>query len=248
MPLEVCCRPAGVRGDRNGVGTGRFETPLQLEREQQVGELALPVRAHGVVSASREIQIVEHDRARSVGLAGHGDDTRLRGPAHKGHEERGQGEVTRVVHTELALESLCRAALGARHDTGVVDEQIQSLGATEHLVRKAANRLQVRQIEPAELGLLLKLFRLDARHRCFALLAAAATEDHARSLLGQRARRLETDPRVGPGHDGDPSVLPGHVFVGPPLLAHSLLLSLRRRCLRRQIGLDSWPLPQPDTH
>ena len=58
--------------------SGPVDPALQLEREEQVGQLALPVRSPRPVAALGH-QVVEVDRTDGMQLAGHGDD-----PAHIG--------------------------------------------------------------------------------------------------------------------------------------------------------------------
>src|SRR3954451_19161127 len=57
--LQVGRGVAGMRRDRADAGAGRGEPPLELEREEQVRELRLPVGAPALVGAPLPVEVVD---------------------------------------------------------------------------------------------------------------------------------------------------------------------------------------------
>lgn len=124
-------RQSGIQ-DAAGVDGVRPDAPVrqpagQLDREEDVGRLALPVGRPGLVRpAVGEVVVVEPERADLVAAARGVDDARP-GPGGEdlGHEGVGQQEVPEVVRGQLQLVALLvPAVLRHRHDAGIVDDDV----------------------------------------------------------------------------------------------------------------------------
>ena len=122
------------------------ESALELEREQQVGELAVAVRLAGVVRPRMPVQIVEVDLSACVGVRGDRDD-----PAGDVRQQQiGQDEVTEMVRADLALEAIGGSPFRDQHDPGVVDEDVDGAGPRG---REGSNRCQVLEVQRPDLGI-----------------------------------------------------------------------------------------------
>src|SRR5947209_3302526 len=80
---------------------------LQLEGEEQVGELRLPVCAPAAIVAL-SLQIVEVDLAHAMRAAAHRHDARVGPSFHQPDEHPRQREVPEMVRAELQLEAVAR--------------------------------------------------------------------------------------------------------------------------------------------
>jgi len=129
---EVGVRHARVHNDAGRRSLRAFEPPFQLESEEQIRQLAAPVRRPRNVAAL-PLQVAEvHGRA-AMRNGADGDDAGGRGfrliagTEQRGQQQPGEREVAEVIRAELQLESLRRgAALRQGHDAGIVDEQIEA--------------------------------------------------------------------------------------------------------------------------
>jgi hypothetical protein len=133
----------GWAGDRAHVGAGVFEAALELEREQQVGQLRLAVRRPAPVAPSLPVQVIEPDRAEPVGRGGDGDDAL----GDERQQQVGEGEGTEMVRAELELEAVGRTPLGHSHHARVVDQDVDRFAIGEQLAREVPHRGQVRKIQ-----------------------------------------------------------------------------------------------------
>ena len=141
--LKVRCRESGVRKHAEGIVSGLGESPLQFERKQPIGELALSVGTPLVV-AGFQPEIVETN------------PTCVRGEARDGHhaafaclkkqigEVGGECEVTKVVGTDLRLESVVCFASGDCHYPSVVHQDVQPRVLGAKLGREIFNRGETR--------------------------------------------------------------------------------------------------------
>src|SRR5208282_2956353 len=87
---------------------GSVGSPLQLEGEQQVGELALPV-SHPLAVAMLPLEIVETNAAHAMRAAADVDDPGALGGAQAIEQQAGQREMPQVIGAELHLEAVRRA-------------------------------------------------------------------------------------------------------------------------------------------
>ena len=142
-----------MRGHRDRVGTCGRESTLQLEREQQVGELALAIRAPRPIAA-RGLQVVEVDAPHPMGEAADVDDSRVGRAEQHRQQMSSQCHVPEMVRDELQLESVDGLLVRRRHHTGVVHQQVEALELVTDLCRRRGDRGQGRHIE------------IDQRHRC----------------------------------------------------------------------------------
>lgn len=129
-------RMCGQR-DRGGVPGG--QAALQFVGEQQVRQLRLRVCGVSPI-ASGGLQVVEVQGSGAVAEAGDGDDPGRRGGAEPVEEESGQSEVSQVVDARLCLEAVLGVGVGRPPDSGVVDEQVQTVVASADLVGGGTHR------------------------------------------------------------------------------------------------------------
>ena len=117
---------------------GCVGSPLQLEGEQQVGELALPV-SHPLAVALLPLQIVESNFAHAMRATGDVGDPCAFGGEQPIEQQAGQREMPQVIGAELHLEAVHREAVRDRHDAGVVAEHVQRGMPPMERVGEAAN-------------------------------------------------------------------------------------------------------------
>jgi hypothetical protein len=90
---------AGMSGDRAHSAAGRGEPALELECEQEVGQLGVAVGAEVVVGALLPVEVVEVQVAEAVQLGGDRHDP----IGDAGEQQVGQGERSEVVDADLGL-------------------------------------------------------------------------------------------------------------------------------------------------
>jgi hypothetical protein len=112
-------RVGGQQGHRQIVGP---EEAVELEGEQQVGELGLGVRGPALVAPPLPVQVFDVDATPAVADAGYGDHPALRRGEQRQHEP-GEGVMAKVVRADLALEAVLGPRQRGGHDAGVVDQQ-----------------------------------------------------------------------------------------------------------------------------
>src|ERR1700676_745083 len=89
---------------------GGLEPPVQLECEEQGGELGLGVGAPARVVAFA-LQIVEAHMASLVVVAAHGHDASVRPLFKEGQQEARQGEMAEMIGPELELKAIGRLSV-----------------------------------------------------------------------------------------------------------------------------------------
>ena len=127
------------------VRSGRGQPPLQLQHEQQIGQLRLPVRRPLLVRPPLPVEVGQVDLAHPVGAGADADDP----VGELWQQQVGQGEVAEVVGAELELEALGGPAQRHRHHPGVVDQQVDRPrpGPGE-----GADGAQIGEVERPDLG------------------------------------------------------------------------------------------------
>src|SRR5580692_7846994 len=99
---------------------------LHLRREQQIGQLALPVSAPLAV-AILPLEVLETYRAHAMRSARDVDDPGAFGGEEPIEQQSGQREVPEVIGAELHLETVGSLTIWDRHDAGVVAQHMQCL-------------------------------------------------------------------------------------------------------------------------
>ena len=98
-----------------------------------------------------------------VGVARQAHDAGTSGGKQQRQQQPGEGEVPEIVCRQLHLEAVEAAfTLRRRHDAGVQDKQVQRFACRKHLLGKAADRSQGRQVEAADKDLRTGLLVADA--------------------------------------------------------------------------------------
>lgn len=115
--------PHDARGESVDRDPRALQPASQLQREQQVGQLALTV-AERLAVVLFTVQVVEVDVAVLVELRGDHDDAAGSGGLQPVQQEVSEEEVTQVVHAELHLKAVLRLGVGALVDARIVDEHV----------------------------------------------------------------------------------------------------------------------------
>ena len=124
------------------------QAALQLVGEEQVGQLAAGVGAPaGIFTPAVEVIKIYHPAG--VDQAGDGDDAGIRGSQKLVEQQTGEGEVTQVVDAELQLEAIDGLAVGGGHQTGVVDQDVQTRMLFGEGQGERTHGAQVGQVERA---------------------------------------------------------------------------------------------------
>jgi hypothetical protein len=212
----------GRHRDRRGAAAR--ESALQLEGEEEVGELALPIGPPGPVGALA-LEVVEANAPDAVHGAAHGHHPRARGRQQQVQQEPGQREVAEVVGAELHLEAVGREGARDRHDPGVVHQQVQGGVALAEGVGEGAHGGEAREVQGERLHRIRRgreggdLLLGGAR-----LLGIAAGQHHAGAAPRERPRGLEPEPAVRSRHDRHAPVERRHVVRGPAFLHRGPIL------------------------
>ena len=116
---------------------------LDLVGHVDVCGFGLTVGGPGVVGAFfLEVEVLELDPGAAVAGGGDVDDAGAEfgsGGVEEGvFEELEEEEVSKVVGSELGFEAICCFALGCCHDSGVVDQDVKSVGFREEGFRAVA--------------------------------------------------------------------------------------------------------------
>ena len=125
--------------------TGSAQPAIELQREEQVGELRLAVGAPAVVAAFA-LEVVELHAPDAVRSAAERHHPRGVAPLHRVNEQAGQREVTQVVGPELKLEAVGGGGARRRHHPGVVDQEVQPLVLSPESLRKRSHRVQASEV------------------------------------------------------------------------------------------------------
>src|SRR5207253_5389908 len=173
-----------------GVHTASPETPLEADREENVGGLRLAVGEPLVVRTTLELDVIEDDRRHVMAARADGNHAARRGPAQSRGEQTGRQEMADVVRAELQLEAVRRFRRWACHDTGIVDEDVKSRVARQEAFREGANLLQRAELELLDLDVLVPRRGANRRRNRLAFRHVSGGENHMGTSLGQDARRL----------------------------------------------------------
>ena len=185
----------GWRGGHDELAGRGLGAAVQLEGEEQVGQLAVAVVLVGVVRRLRVA--LEHGLvAPVVGDRGDRDHAGRRAWSSAGQQQPGEREVAEVVGAELELVAvLGLAVLRRRHHAGVVDQQVERAlePVGEGVAPSSARpgRAPRRTVAP---GISLATSR--------AGVGVAAGQHDLGAVLGERAGGVEADAGVGAGDHG----------------------------------------------
>ncbi len=173
--------------------------PVELEGEQEVGQLALPVGPPLLVGL-RGLEVVEVDPPELVRVAGHRDHA---GPGTQGSgEQPGEGEVAEVVGAELHLEPVGGLPPGDGHHAGVVDQDVEPVGMRAGPPGgEPTHAGEVREVQLGHLERCVRGGGPDLLHRCRTARAVPDRQRHVRPVGSKGLGGLEADPGVGTGHD-----------------------------------------------
>jgi len=189
--LEVRCGVARVSGKAADRRASCPEPAIELEREEQVGELRLRVRAPALVTAAA-LKVVEVDPPRPMCATGHGDDTSVFPLLHRADQKTREGKVAEVVRPELELEPIRCLSPGRSHYTGIVDKQIEPIVVGSKPVGKRPNGSKVGEVQAGDFDTRARNLRFYlAESRC-PLLGVATGENHLRTSARELACRLQS--------------------------------------------------------
>ncbi len=188
---------------------------VQVHGEQHVGGLGLPV-GQPLVVPPLELHVVPADPGELVAVGGDRHHARP-APRQRRPEPVDQGEVAEVVDGELGLPAGADPPLGAGHDAGVGDQQVQVAPGGEKTLREAPHAVEVGQVQLGDLdpgdaggvgaGGIPELADLDAGEAGQGLdrrLGTPGRDDHARARLHQRPDGLQSEARVAARDEGQP--------------------------------------------
>src|SRR3989449_8071393 len=138
-----------------GVHAASPEALLEADREENVGRLRLAVGEPLVVRSALELDVIEDDPRHVMAARADGNHAARRGPAQSRREQTGHQEVADVVRADLQLEAVRRLRRWARHDAGIVDEDVKSRVTRQEALREDANMLQRAKLELLDLDVLV---------------------------------------------------------------------------------------------
>ena len=191
---------------------------VELEGEERVGRLRLPVGGPVEVLGVLEVGVVPQDRRLEVAGRRQAHDARRRGGEQRRQDEVGEEEVAEVVGAELHLEPVGGARERARHHAGVVDEQVDARVALDQLGGGLAHAGQRGQVEHERLhgggGDMIGKRGDGVGH----LGLVAGGEDDVGAVRRQRPGRLQAEPAGGTGDHRDG---PGQVDAGEHLVGRA---------------------------
>jgi hypothetical protein len=200
-----------ARHERVGADAVGGPATGELDGEEHVGRLGLPVGEARIVRATVEEEVVEDDGRSAVPAGAHGHDARGAVGSQRVAQPEGQGEVAHVVRGELQLPSERGVGLRRVHDPGVVDEHVQ------RPVPRRGERLDGPEVHEVELtdadGVVAGGLRDVLRDPSPGLDVADGKRD-LRARAGQCAGRLDADPGRRAGDDDRP---PAQVDAGRDL-------------------------------
>ena len=147
-----------------GRGAGGAEAGVESKAEMKVRQLGLAVGLPGAVAAVKMWILGVDGPAHVVGGARHGHHPGCGRSQQDGEQAGGQGVVAEVINAELHLEPVGGATKWKGHDTGIVDQKVDSGVMGRDGGRGGGYGLQGRQVQvdhleggargrPANLGL-----------------------------------------------------------------------------------------------
>ena len=186
-PTRLVAETPGVRGGRDQLRAGCLGAAVQLEGEEQVGQLAVAV---GLLRLVRRLRVaLEHRLVTAVvGDRGDRDHAGRLGLEQRRQQQAGEREVAEVVGAELELVALRGLAVLRRgHHAGVVDQQVER--AVEPVDERVDRGLRG-EVELLDGGDALDLLgRPRARRRCCGRRAPPRRRGRpARQRCGSRCR------------------------------------------------------------
>ena len=168
-----------------------------MDGEQRVGRLGLPVSGPLVVAVLELHVVPAHPRAAMTERRHRhhpGADTGDRRP-----QPVDEGEVAEMIGRELRLPPRPNTGLGARHDPGVSDQQINVPIRCQEPIGERGDTVEIAQIE------LVDLHTLHTRQRLGSRGGAASRHHHTGACADQGARRLQPNARVAASHHRQPA-------------------------------------------
>ncbi len=123
--------------------------------------------------------------------------------------------MAEVIGPDLHLETVGRPPQRHRHDTGVVDQDVDTLVPGTRLVGERTDRREIRQVQTAHGRAVAEV----GRDR-LTLGDIAAGEHHLGTGPRQRPGGLRTESAVGPRHDHRASRQIRNIVRGPPHARH----------------------------
>ena len=170
---------------------------IEADGEECVGGLGAAVGHPLVVFGALEVRIFEIGRADAVADRTERNHARAVGGLQRGPETRGELEVAEMVGGELRFVAARVAHQGRGHDGGVVDEDVELLGAREETAGESVDALGIGEIERG-------LFDIgDADERLLRFVRRARGDDDDGAGAGERFRGFETEAGIAAGDDGD---------------------------------------------
>ena len=217
LVTEVGAGSTRMGGDCDGRLPVRREFALQLVREEEVGELALEVR-HPRAVFLLTLQVVEVDRAGAVAHRTDRDHTRVFRGEEMLEQMTSEGEGREVVDPELHLETLCRCLMGQCHQSGVVDQHVETVVVGKKLLCRGGHGVEIAQVDVENLERRIRGDVRDRRDRGIGFGSIATRQHHVRTVLRERPRRFVPDPAVGTrDHDHAPRQI-RNVTLTPALI------------------------------
>jgi hypothetical protein len=203
-----------VGGERRGCRTRVGESALKFVGEEEVGEFRSAVGGPWPV-ALRELKIVEVESAAPVGGAGHGHDPGSGHGSQPIEQEAGEGEVAEVVRGQCQFETVEGAAIWSPHHAGVVDQDVEVVGARLERRRRCPNGGLRGEVEPEDAQPGVGSRRSDSVGCVVCLLVGATGENDSCSELGERFRCFESNSGVRACDYGDLSGALGQAGGSP---------------------------------
>ncbi len=199
MSLQRGQDPARVQRERPHTGT--LGQPVQVDGEQHVGGFRLPVRLPLVVPVVKG-QVVPADARHAVSGRGYRHD-----PAPTRRDRRpqpvDQRVVTQMIGRELGLPAGSeQRPLGQRHDSGVVDDDVDGAARGQEPFGERPDAFLVTQVERVDLD---DAAVPDAGQCLTRGVWTAGRYDYAGTGPGERARGLQPQAGVTTGDHSEPA-------------------------------------------
>ena len=195
MALQWRDDPARVEAE--GAHPSRCAERVEMDGEQHVGRLGLPVGGPLVVTALELHVVPAHPRAAMT------ERRHRHHPGADAGDRRPQpvdeGEVAEMIGRELRLPPGPDTGLGARHDPGVGDQQINAPTRRQEPFGERGDTVEIAQIELVDLNTVDTSQRLGSRG------GAAGRHHDTGAGADQGARRLQPNAGVAASHHRQPA-------------------------------------------